>query len=124
LRLVKDVSPHTPGSPSGGERAGTRPFSLLSVVSIAAAGPQDLEPARGGIRLLFIIASATLATDIPISAGQQLWLAAPAGSRFGMYPAIEINLPSTTFALLNHRVMRRLGTRFAASTGAPTCSLA
>src|SRR3954451_14102621 len=30
--------------------------------------------------------------------------------------------PSTTFSLLNHRVVLRLGTRFGASIGARTCS--
>jgi hypothetical protein len=34
-----------------------------------------------------------------------------------MYPALEINLPSTTFALLNHGVALRLDTRFGASMG-------
>ena len=34
-----------------------------------------------------------------------------------MYPAVEINLHSTAFALLNDEVLLRLGTRFGASIG-------
>jgi hypothetical protein len=30
--------------------------------------------------------------DTPISAGQRLWLAAPTGSRCGVYPAVGIHL--------------------------------
>jgi hypothetical protein len=39
-----------------------------------------------------------------------------------MYPAIEITLHPTTYAQLNKGIRLRLGTRFAASAGAPTCS--
>jgi hypothetical protein len=44
------------------------------------------------------------------------------GAVLGCIPPSRSTCTSTTFALLNHRVVLRLGTRLAASQGAPTCS--
>jgi hypothetical protein len=64
----------------------------------------------------------TLRTDIPILAGQPLWLAAPVGSRFGMYPAIEIDLHLIVFVQLRGGARPRLRPRFGPSRTGRTCS--